>query len=140
MKSRTVLVFAGFLLFVLSLLLPAIYLKGGAGTLSGFACALIGFGIMPGILRSITDGIEMYPLYVGVLGLCNVMMIFAAVSLALNKGARIVKVGLPIAALLVCGGRVILPLTDSEGGMKFFAGYYVWALSFVLLAVAVNRE
>ena len=140
-KLRTALLFTGFSLFVLSLLLPAVDLRvGQAHTVYGYACALIGLLFIPGIIAMIIttpSGFELSPLYVAILGLCNVVMMFAAVAIALGRAARLLRVVLPIAAILVCAGRFVLPTGDSSS-MEFFAGYYVWALSFVLLAIGAN--
>ena len=137
-KLRTASLFTGFSLFVLSLLLPAVNLSGTADY--GFACALVGLENIPCIIPGIGNrpsGVELFPSYLGILGLCNVVMIFAAVAIALGRAARLLRVVLPIAAILVCAGRFVLPI-ELDSSMEFLAGYYVWALSFVLLAIGAN--
>jgi hypothetical protein len=145
MRLRTLLLSAGWLLFVISFFIPAVSTHSYVRDLPGWAAAYFSFLSLWGVLQSVGDGIELRGVFIGGLALCNVIVILSLPIVLLRKELRSLKIGLAVAALLVCAAgifpQLLFPtsLGDSTR-MEFLAGYYLWALSFVLLAVGVNLK
>lgn len=122
--------------FVVSLLLPSLKTSGGFMPLGefiwGWACFIGSFMALFDLLRG-----RLRDVYVALLGLCNLLMLLSPVIIFLNRrGLFIQRAVFVAAAVLVCVAR-FLPL-EPGSDYGFLVGYYVWCLSFVLLAVAAN--
>jgi hypothetical protein len=147
MKSRPLLLSAGWLVFVISFFIPTLHINGyGVKDQPGWAAACLSFITLFGVFQSLLEGtIVPRAVLIGALALCNVIVVVSVPMVLLRKGLRSLRIALTVAALLVCAPgifpQLLFPSSDVEiGKMWFLAGYYFWALSFVLLAVAVNRK
>ncbi|HEX8722100.1 MAG TPA: hypothetical protein VF736_15805 [Pyrinomonadaceae bacterium] len=126
--------------FGASLLLPAIKTSGDFfGFLPlggwGFFC-LAGslFALAETLARLLLKGAvrEVYP---ALLGVCNLLMLASPVIIfSIRRGVLVRRAVFVAAALLVC----LAGIRPSLLGEGLTVGYYVWCLSFILLAVAVN--
>ena len=130
----TVLLIIGWALYAVSLFLPSLR-EGGflfAGTNSGWVCLLgsfLGFGAVFG-----GDG-DRRGLYLALLGACNLLMLASPVLyLWVARAANFQRAGFVVAALLVCLTKFVAGGVNTE----FLVGYYVWCLSFVAVAAALN--
>lgn len=115
-----------------SLFLPALKSSSVllAGTHLGYLCFA---GSLVGI-SSFLSG-QFRDMYVALLGICNILMMLSPILILIYRKGMLVQRAMFIgAALSVCIARFLL----SNNNAEFRVGYYIWCLSFILLAVAVN--
>ena len=131
---RVVLLLTGWVLFGVSLLLPAVR-EGGmffSGTYKGWLCLVVS---VPGIAAFVSG--EREGIYLSLLGLSNVLMLASpALYVWGGRWAAQQRVAFLAAAVVVC-------LTRFAGGgpnTEYLVGYYVWCASFVAVAAAVQFE
>lgn len=129
---RVTLLLLGWLLYLLSLCLPSVKVGGPAGTLSGFQAAVGSFYYLPSAVLAPNS----LSLYLALLSACNLLMALSPVTVLLvAKWWAAQKAAFAVAALSATLYQVF---AASVGAGELLAGYYVWAISFVLIAVAVN--
>jgi hypothetical protein len=140
MSLRKRLLATAWALFGASLLLPAVKSSGDLwgffpfGGWGLFCLAGSFFLLAETIGRLLLKGVasEVYP---ALLGLCNLLMLASpAITFYVRRGLVVQRVVFALAAPLVC----LAWFWPSQFGEAFRVGYYVWCLSFILLAVAVN--
>jgi hypothetical protein len=131
---RVVLLLAGWALFGVSLLLPAVR-EGGmffSGTYKGWLCLVVS---VPGIAAFVSG--EREGVYMSLLGLSNVLMLASpALHVWGGRWAAQQKMAFLAAAIVVC-------LTKFAGGgpnTEYLVGYYVWCASFVAVAAALHFD
>jgi hypothetical protein len=142
MNLRKRLLAIAWALFGASLLLPAVKSSGDFwgffpfGDWGLFCLAGSFFSLAVTLARLLLKGVarDVYP---ALLGVCNLLMLASpAVIFYVRRGVVVQRVVFAADALLVC----LAWFRPSQFGETFRVGYYVWCLSFILLAVAVNLE
>lgn len=131
---RVALLFTGWLLFVVSLFLPAIRSSDFlfSGTFKGYLCLAFSLPAIGAFVKGEPKGV-----YLSLVGLSNLLML-ASPALCWWGGrwdAR-QRPAFLMAAMIVCLSRVVL----NEAGSEFLIGYYVWCASFLFVAAAANMR
>ena len=134
---RAVLLSAGWALFGVSLLLPAMRSNGFfgffGGTFRGWFCLAAS---VPGIGAFVSG--EPRGIHLSLIGLSNVLMLASpALYVWGGRWAAGQRVAFLAAATVVCLTRFV---GDSHGGTEYLVGYYVWCASFVAVAAALHFE
>ncbi|HEX8177210.1 MAG TPA: hypothetical protein VF543_19130 [Pyrinomonadaceae bacterium] len=140
--ARTTLLLIGWLMFLLSCFLPVsltIGVDAGLEPHRGFSHIFFSFISIYLIFASLdwSDKAEVvFFLGIGIIGLFNLLMLIAPTLLLLRgKKSSWVRWIIAFAALFVCTvGFLIFQ------NLQLLYGYYVWCLSFVIVAVALNRK